>query len=241
VTPQLIACARGGANVVSTCEELSYPWREHAEQAKQIDAEAKANGITVLGTGINPGFVMDTLAVVLSGVCQRVERVRITRVVDVATRREQLQRKVGVGLTTAEFREKAATGHFGHIGLPESFNMLADGLGWRGGRFMHTFAMEPVIGPDGAVIGMEQTCVGDYQGRTVIEAVVHMSAGAERPRDEIEIDGTPPVHMVIEGGIAGDVATAAIIVNAVPRVVAHGPGLITMLDLPVVAGKGVTS
>jgi 4-hydroxy-tetrahydrodipicolinate reductase len=88
---------------------------------------------------------------------------------------------------------------------------------------------------------MHQTATGTLGGRTVIEAVVHMSGGAERPRDEIEIAGAPPLRMVIEGGIAGDAATAAIIVNAVPRVVAHTPGLITMLDLPVVAGKGVVA
>jgi len=238
VAPQLIACARGGANVVSTCEELAYPWRGHPE-AKQLDAEAKAHGVTILGTGVNPGFVMDTLAVTLSGVCQRVERIRLTRVVDVATRREQLQRKVGVGLTTNEFREQAATGRFGHIGLLESLLLLADGLGWSSGRLDYVFEMEPVLGPDGLVIGMRQIAEGMYEGRTVIEATIEMLAGAERPRDEIEIDGTPPVHMVIEGGIPGDSATAAIIVNAVPRVVAHAPGLITMLDLPVVAGKGV--
>ena len=82
VLPQLIACCRAGVNVVSTCEELSYPWKRHPELAKQIDAEAKAGGATVLGTGVNPGFVMDTLAVVLSGVCQRVERVRLARLVE---------------------------------------------------------------------------------------------------------------------------------------------------------------
>ena len=93
VLPQLIGCARGGANVVSTCEELSYPWRRHPELAKQLDAEAKANNVTILGTGVNPGFVMDTLAVTLSGVCQNVRHVRLVRVVDVAKRRVQLQRK----------------------------------------------------------------------------------------------------------------------------------------------------
>jgi len=237
VLPQLLACARGGANVVSTCEELSYPWRRHPELSKQLDAEAKAHGVTLLGTGVNPGFVMDTLVVTLSGVCQQVEHVRLTRIVDVATRREQLQRKVGVGITTDEFRQKVASGRFGHVGLQESCWLVAEGLGWRLDRLAET--IEPVAGPDGHAAGMHQTATGTLAGRAVIEALVHMSAGAERPRDEIEIDGTPPVHVIIEGGIAGDAATTAIIVNAVPRVVAHAPGLITMLDLPPVAGKAV--
>jgi len=236
VLPQLIACARAGANVVSTCEELSYPWERHPELAKQLDAEAKAGGATVLGTGINPGFVMDTLAVALSGVCQRIERVRLARIVDVSTRREQLQRKVGVGLSSAEFRERAAGGHFGHVGLKESCWMLAAGLGWRLDALDEK--IEPYAPHGDPALGMHQTAEGKANGRTVIEAVVHMSAGAERPRDEIEIDGTPPVRMVIEGGIMGDSATAAIIVNAARRVLDHAPGLVTMLDLPPIAGPG---
>jgi hypothetical protein len=237
VLPQLIACCRAGVNVVSTCEELSFPWQRHPELAKRIDAEAKAGGVTVLGTGVNPGFVMDTLAVVLSGVCQRVERVRLARIVDVSTRREQLQRKVGVGLSADEFRARVATGRFGHVGLKESCWLLAEGLGWRLDGLEET--IEPVAGAGGKGAGVRQTATGTQGGRTVIEAVVQMSTNVERPRDEIEIEGAPPVRMTIEGGIMGDLATAAIIVNAVPRVVAHAPGLITMLDLPIVAGRGV--
>lgn len=237
VLAQLITCVRHGGNVVSTCEELSFPWIRHPGLAKQLDAEAKTHGVTLLGTGVNPGFVMDALAVTLSGVCQRVERVRLARVVEVSTRREQLQRKAGVGLTPEEFRERVATGRFGHVGLKESCWLLAEGLGWRLDSLEET--IEPATGPDGRGAGIHQTATGTLGGRPVIEALVHMSAGAERPRDEIEIDGTPPVRMVIEGGIAGDYATAAIIVNAVPRVIAARAGLLTMLDLPPAAGRGV--
>ena len=237
VLPQLLTCVRAGASVVSTCEELSYPWRRHPELAKQLDAEAKAHGVTVLGTGVNPGFVMDTLVACLSGVCQRVERVRLRRIVDVSTRRPQLQRKVGVGLTLDEFRDRVASGRFGHVGLKESCWLVAEGLGWQLESLDET--IEPVVASDGRAAGMRQTARGTLAGRTVIEALVQMSAGAERPRDEIELEGTPPVHLVIEGGIQGDLATAAIVVNAVPRVAHHAPGLVTMLDLPIVSGKGV--
>ncbi len=237
VLPQLIACAASGANVISTCEELSYPWRRHPELAKQLDAEAKANSVTVLGTGVNPGFVMDTLAVVLSSVCQQVRHVRLTRIVDVSKRREQLQRKVGVGLTLAEFQAKVDTGRFGHVGLEESCRLIAEGLGWRLDTLDET--IEPVAGADGNATGIRQTATATVNGRTVIDALVEMSMNAERPRDEIAIDSTPPVRIVIEPGVMGDTATAAIIVNAIPRVIAHAPGLITMLDLPPVAGRGV--
>jgi 4-hydroxy-tetrahydrodipicolinate reductase len=237
VLPQLIECARGGANVVSTCEELSYPWRRHPELAKQLDAEAKAHSVTLLGTGVNPGFVMDTLVVALTGVCKDVRSVRLVRVVDVAKRRIQLQRKVGVGLTIDEFGERVATGRFGHVGLKESCWLVAEGLGWRLDTLDET--IEPLVGADGVGIGIHQTATATVNGRTVIEALVQMSTHADRPRDEIEIDAAPPVRMTIDGGIMGDTATAAIIVNAVPRVVAHAPGLVTMLDLPLIAGRGV--
>jgi 4-hydroxy-tetrahydrodipicolinate reductase len=239
VLPQLLACVQAGANVVSTCEELSYPWRRHADLAKQIDAEAKANGVTVVGTGVNPGFVMDTMVATLAGVCQRAESVRITRVVDVATRRIQLQRKVGVGLTIDEFNERVASGRFGHVGLPESCWLVAEALGWRLDSLDER--IEPVIGPDGGVTGHHQTATGTMADRTVIEAVVHMSAGAGRPRDEIVVDGTPPVHMEIAPGIQGDSATAAIVLNAARRVVEAAPGLITMLDLPPLGCRGASS
>ena len=235
--PQLIACAQAGANVVSTCEELSYPWLRHPELAKQLDAEAKANRVTLLGTGINPGFIMDTLAVTLSGVCQTIERIRLTRIVDVGTRRPQLQRKVGVGLSAEEFREKAASGRFGHVGLKESCWLIAAALGWRFDELTET--LEPVAGPDGTGVGQLQTVRGVIAGRPVIEAVVQMSIDAERPRDEIEIEGTPSVRMVLEGGVPGDQATPSVIVNAIPGVIAHGGGLATMLDLPPGAGRGV--
>jgi len=229
VLPQLIECAKAGANVVSTCEELSYPWRRNAELAKQLDAEAKTNDVTLLGTGVNPGFVMDTLAVTMTGVCQSVQRVHLKRVVDVGTRREQLQRKVGVGLKLDEFREKAATGRFGHVGLKESCWMLAAGLGWHLDSLEEK--LEPVPGESDRAAGHLQTAIGTKDGEQVIEAVVQMSAGADA-RDEIVIDGTPPVNLVILGGIAGDHATAGVILNAVPLVIESWPGLVTMLDLP---------
>ncbi|MCH8009256.1 MAG: saccharopine dehydrogenase NADP-binding domain-containing protein [Chloroflexi bacterium] len=236
VLPQFLACAKAGANVVSTCEELCYPWDRHPALAKQLDSEAKANGVTLLGTGVNPGFVMDTLAVTLTGVCQSVESIRLKRIVDVGTRREQLQRKVGVGISIEEFRKKAAAGRFGHVGLRESCLLIAAGLGWDLDSIDET--LEPYPGTEGLAAGQLQTAVGTMRGKRVIEAVVQMSAGADDPRDEIEIDGVPPVHLVIKGGIAGDHATAGVILNAVPLVIESNPGLVTMLDLPVLRGQG---
>ena len=145
VLPQFLALAEAGLPVVSTCEELSYPWFHHPDEARRIDGAARRSGIAILSTGINPGFIMDNLAVILSGVCPSVTGVRVRRVVDLSIRRKQLQQKVGVNLTGAEFAARKAQGGLGHVGLPESVAMIAAGLDWRLERVEQT--LEPVIAP----------------------------------------------------------------------------------------------
>src|SRR5205823_12633279 len=130
VMPQLRGIVAARAAVVSTCEELSYPWTRQPDLAREIDDLARAMGVAVLGTGINPGFVMDLLPLVLSAVTDRVRAVRVTRVVDAAERRGPLQRKIGAGITPDEFERRAAGGRMGHVGLAESLSMVAAGLGW---------------------------------------------------------------------------------------------------------------
>lgn len=235
VAPQLLAAVRAGRNVISTCEELAYPWRRHPDLAGELDREARRAGVTVLGTGINPGFVLDTLVLCLSAACGHVRRVEATRVVDVSRRREQLQRKVGVGLTLEEFRSHAAVGRFGHVGLAESAWLVAQGLGWELDDLCEV--IEPVE-HDGRARGARQTVTGRAGGRDVLRLSVEMVAGASGPCDEIVIDGDPPVRITIPGGIPGDVATAAVVVNCIPAVVAHEPGLVTMLDVPLPRSLG---
>jgi len=237
VMPQLLACVRAGKNVVSTCEELAYPWVRHPALAAELDREARRAGVTVLGTGINPGFLLDALVLTLSGATQRVQSVRAERIVDVSQRRVQLQRKVGVGLSRREFEERLATGRFGHVGSKESAWLLAAGLGWEFESLEET--IEPVPGPDGRGLGIRQVTVGRAGGREAVTIVVQMSTGVENPRDEIAIEGEPPVHAMIPGGVQGDLATAAVVVNCIPPVVAHAPGLITMLDLSPLRSHGV--
>ncbi len=127
---QLILCAEKGANVVSSTEELSYPYERHPEIAKKLDDAAKKHGVTIVGTGVNPGYAMDVLALTATGVSTDVNMVKISRVVDAGKRRKPLQAKVGAGITVAEFAERKATGKFGHIGLRESLLLVAEGLGW---------------------------------------------------------------------------------------------------------------
>jgi len=250
VAPQLLAAVDAGKNVISTCEELSYPWDRHPALSRQIDARASKAGVTVLGTGVNPGFVMDTLALALSAVCQLLSRLEVRRVVDVSTRRIQLQRKVGVGITPEDFKQRQATGRFGHVGLMESARLVAHALAWPVEEWQEV--LEPVVCASprqageirlerGQVAGIHQVVSGCRNGREVLRLELEMSAGAARPRDEVVIEGRPPVRMVIEGGVQGDLATAAVVANAMPAVVAARPGLLTMADLPLLYARRVQS
>lgn len=250
VAPQLLAAVDAGKNVLSTCEELSYPWDRHPALSREIDVRAREAGVTVLGTGVNPGFVMDTLALAISAVCQSLSRLEVTRVVDVSTRRIQLQRKVGLGITPEEFEERKATGRFGHVGLMESARLVAHALAWSLDDWREV--LEPVLctAPrqagevrleKGQVAGIHQVVSAHRNGREVLRLELEMSAGAARPRDEVVIEGRPPVRMVIEGGVQGDLATAAVVANAIPAVVAAPAGLLTMADLPLLYARRVQS
>jgi len=229
VTPQVLGCIDAGACVISTCEELAFPWHHHAADARRIDKAAKARGVTVVGVGVNPGFVMDLLPIVLTAPCREVRALRVTRVVDAGRRRLPLQRKIGAGLDRAAFERGVAEGRIGHVGLAESVAMIADAMGWLLESI--TEQIEPVLeGP--AVRGLHQVASGLRGGRPVITLDLTMAVGAPNPRDAVTIEGEPPITMEVTGGIHGDVATCAIAVNAIPRVLAAPPGLTTVHGLP---------
>ncbi len=242
VRDQFADIAAAGMNIVSTCEELSFPRLRQPELAAEIDSLAKSNGVTILGTGINPGFIMDTLPVVLTAMCTDVRKVRVTRIVDVSTRRRQLQAKVGTGITLEEFEERVETGRMGHIGLRESLLSIAEALDWPADDLHHSLA--PVIAeaplkteffdvPAGHVAGLRERTWLERDGEEIVTLDLEMTVGAEDPRDTIELDGTPPVTARIDG-VHGDISTLAIAVNCASRVVAAPPGLATMQDIPLV-------
>lgn len=243
ISPQLVEAMEAGADVVSTCEELAYPPAHNRQLGEGLDRVARANGVTVLGTGINPGFAMDALALALTAPCATVERVRVRREVDASKRRLPLQRKVGAGLTVEAFRAGVKAGTIRHVGLLESLHMVAGGLGWSLDEARE--AIEPVVAgaavrtehlsvEAGQVAGVYQRAAGVVGGREVLVLELRMAVGASAPHDAVEIDGDPPVRMRIEGGLFGDTGTAAVVVNAIPRVLRHAPGLVTMRDLPLV-------
>ncbi len=242
VEDQLLLCAAAGAHVVSSSEELCYPYERDAEASRRIDAAAKAGGVAILGTGVNPGYAMDTLALAATGVCTSVTSVRARRVVDASLRREPLQRKVGAGLTAEQFEARRRKGGFGHIGLRESLLVVAAGLGWKLDQVEEqlgpVIAKRPVTTPfvhvaAGQVAGIAQSVVGLIDGETALSLELDMYVGASRPVDSIQVTGDPPIHMEVRGGIFGDTATMGALINAIPLVTQAAPGLRTVKDLSV--------
>jgi 4-hydroxy-tetrahydrodipicolinate reductase len=235
---QVLEALDWGANVVSTCEELAYPWYRFGDEAAQIDRAAKKVQRTVIATGINPGFAMDATALYLSGACEHVERVRVHRLQDASVRRGPFQKKIGAGITVEEFSVRKASGTFGHIGLPESIAMICAGFGWDLDSVEET--LEPVISDReittpyahvvaGSVAGIHQVAHGIVAGERRVTLTLDAYVGAPETSDTVEIDGRPTLVNRLEG-LHGDVSTAAMTVNAIAAVGAMPPGLRTMLD-----------
>jgi len=240
ITPQIEAILDLGLPVVSTCEELSYPWEEAPEEASKIDALAKARGVAVLATGVNPGFLMDAFPTFLTAVCQHVERVRINRYQDAQFRRIPFQKKIGAGLTLEQFEQKKQEGTLRHVGLTESMQMLAKRMGWKLTKTEDIIA--PIVAQDiiktdamtiaaGNATGVEQIGRGYVGDEVKIELHFRAAVGEPESFDEIKISGTPDLHSRIQGGVNGDIATGAIVINAIPRVLEASPGLKTMMEI----------
>lgn len=238
---QLEPIVRAGVNVVSSCEELIFPQLKAAAAAKAFDELCRKHNARVLGTGVNPGFVMDTLAICLTGVCRAVEKIEITRVVNASLRRLPLQKKIGSGLAPDEFRALFREGKMGHVGLVESLALVAHSLGWQIGPITET--CEPVIATrdiqtkfitvtKGLTCGIHHRAEASADAKP-ISLDLQMYLDAENPRDAVTITADPPVESVIHGGVHGDRATVAVLVNSVPRLLQTAPGLRLMTDLPV--------
>lgn len=244
VYPQLSSVIASEKSVISTCEELAFPWVRYPDISRKLDRRARETGVRVLGAGVNPGFVMDFLPLVLATACQQVKSVQVERVVDVNARRMQLQRKVGIGLSVEGFKRGASDGNIGHVGLRESLMMIADSLNWRLDDVQES--IEPVIADErqtteyfavdaGYVRGLRQSVHALTSGQEAIRLDLEMSLGAADPRDVIRIDGTPPVEVRIPGTLQGDQATAAIVTNCVPALArSRAIGLMSMRDMPMV-------
>jgi 2,4-diaminopentanoate dehydrogenase len=236
---QLLHILDAGWNVLSTCEELMFPAATSQQIADELDRRARAAGVSVLGTGINPGFLMDTLVLALSGACTEVDSVAVRRVVDTNKRRIPLQQKAGVGKTEQEFRKLVEINGIGHVGLRQSAHLIAHRMGWAVDDYQET--LEPVIAardtdsglglvPAGDVIGQRQVVFLRSAGRVVVHYDLEMSVGSDAI-DAIRIEGQPTINQVIEGGVNGDAGTEAMMANLVPVVASAVPGLLTMGEI----------
>lgn len=244
LAPMLEEIAGAGLHIVSTCEELVFPWKTHPRTAHRLDDVCRDKGVACLGTGVNPGFLMDVLPTMMTAVSRHVDAVRVWRIQDASVRRVPFQKKIGAGLSPERFRERQRKGAFGHVGLPESMDLIAHCLGWE--FESRTETLDPVIAElpvtsgyvpieAGMVRGAEQIGRGFAGGREAITLAFRAAVGEPESYERIRIDGDPPIDLRIEGGVNGDVATCAIVLNAVRLLLSSPPGLRTMADIPPVS------
>lgn len=240
-------CLEKKINVISTAEEMAYPQAQSPELAKEMDKIAKENGVTVLGTGINPGFVLDLLILALTGTCESVESIKAARINDLSPFGRAVMEEQGVGITKEEFEKRMAEDSLaGHVGFPESIKMIADGIGWEVEKIEQT--KDPIISnthrktkyaevnPEN-LAGIRQRGYGYVNGEVLIEMDHPQQILPEKENvetgDYIWIKGTPDINLQIKPEIPGGIGTIAMCINMIPHVINAKAGLKTMLDLPV--------
>lgn len=244
--PQIEMAARAGHNVISIAEEMAYPWAQEPEYSEKIDKLARENDVTVLGTGINPGFVLDLLVIALSGACARVDRIKAARVNDLSPFGPTVMKTQGVGTTPEEFEKGIKEGNIvGHVGFPESIQMIADALGWELDEIEEK--REPIISnteretphikvKPGIVAGCRHVAWGRRNGEVLIEMEhpqqIHPHLEGQDTGDYVWIKGEPDINVANKPEVPGGIGTMAVTVNMIPRVITAGPGLVSMKDLP---------
>jgi 4-hydroxy-tetrahydrodipicolinate reductase len=243
---QIKPMAERGVSVVSSCEELLVPKFRAPKLAEELDAICKKNNARVLGTGVNPGFVMDVLPVCMTGVSRTVEHIYVQRVVNATTRRMPLQKKIGSGMAPDEMRRLFKEGKAGHAGFLESLALIGHAMNW---QFTETYELfEPMIAPydiktkffdvkKGQCCGIHQQVVGNVGSVQKVHMDLKMYLDARDPHDQIKITGDPPLEVRVTTGVAGDHATVASLVNAIPRVLKAPPGVLLMTDVAVPAWR----
>jgi len=239
--PQIEALLACKTNIISSCEELSFPWQTAPEASAEIDRLAREAGVSVLGTGVNPGFLMDILPTALTAICREVRKITVLRYQDARARRLPFQQKIGAGLTPGEFAQKKAGGTLRHVGLTESMHLIASRLGWRLDRTEDI--IEPIIAErevrsdhitvePGQAAGVHQLGLGYVGSEEKIRLEFRAALGERDPQDTVILDGVPQLRFTVPGGINGDIATCSMLTNAIPTVIAAPPGLRTMADIP---------
>lgn len=239
------SAVKSGSNVISICEELSYPFQYHAERSKKLDLLAKSNNVTIVGTGINPGYLMDLLPIVLTAPCQSIKSIKETRMMNSAKRRVTFQKKIGTGLSIEEFHKKFSNKEItGHVGLTQSIQMIVSALGIEYDEIVELPPQEIItekelttsygeIVTEGYVCGLQSKAYAKKEGKKIILLDFIAYTGEHNEYDSVLIEGAPSIHQKIIGGVHGDLGTSAIVANLIPIAVAARPGLLTMKDIPV--------
>ncbi len=244
--PDLRKILKAGINCNSIAEEMSTPEAQNPELAKELDELAKANGVSILGTGVNPGYVLDLMVVMLTGGCHDVERIEASRVNDLSPYGPTVMETQGVGTSPEAFRAGVEAGTIvGHVGFPESIRMISDAIGLGVDRIEEI--REPIVSSvrretphvviePGMVAGCAHIGIGYRGDKEVIRLIhpqqVHPQLEGQETGDYINIYGTPEVHMAITPEYAGGIATQGIAVNMIPHIYAATPGLKRMIDMP---------
>lgn len=236
---QLVKAIDAGADVVSTCETLAYPWYRYPELARLVDSYAREKGVTVIGVGVNPGFALDALPSLLTVVSSRLDGIRAIRSLDASKRRYSFQKKIGLGLEPGEFRSMLERGEItAHVGFAESTLLIAEILGLRLDEVRE--GQEPIIADkyyetqyfkvkEGTVRGVRGFGSGIINGREVIRVELVACVGCEE-YEEVRLIGEPEVTWR-STGTPGDLSTAAVAVNTATRIGDVRPGLVTLKDL----------
>lgn len=245
VVPLIKQAVEAGCNVISICEELSFPLKTHPKLSEELKELAIKNSVSIVGTGINPGYLMDLLPIVLTAPCQHVKSIKVTRMMNSARRREPFQRKIGTGLTPNEFRRKIQQKEItGHVGLTESIHMIITALGLEFDE-LQEFPPEDIIAEKefitsygevvkkGDVCGLKSTAVAKKDENDLVSLDFLAYAGDHEEYDSVIIEGTPKIEQKLIGGVHGDLGTSAMVANLIPKIYYADPGLYTMIDLPV--------
>jgi len=245
IIPTIESAVKSRSNVISICEELSFPFNYNLKTAKELDALAKSNNVTIVGTGINPGYLMDLLPIVLTAPCQSVRSIKVKRMMNSAKRRIPFQKKIGTGLSVDEFHEKISNKEItGHVGLTQSIQMIVAALGLDYDELIELPPKE-IISPEefitsygetvpkGNVCGLQSKAYAKKEGKDLITLDFIAYAGDHEEFDSVVIDGIPRIEQKIIGGVHGDLGTSAMVANLIPKVIESRSGLLTMKDLPV--------
>ncbi|MFX1489277.1 MAG: dihydrodipicolinate reductase [Promethearchaeota archaeon] len=245
VAPTIKMVINSGSNVISICEELSFPLQKYPKLSEELDAMAKLNNVTIVGTGINPGYLMDLLPIVITAPCQEVSSIKVIRMMNSAKRRVPFQKKIGTGLTPEEFQQKIRNREItGHVGLTESIQMIGSALGIDCDEIREFPPKEVITETEfttsygekvlkGYVCGLHSKAIAKKGNEEVILLDFIAFAGDHDEYDSVEIKGTPSIHQKIIGGVHGDLGTSAMVANLIPRVIDAKSGLLTMKDIPV--------